>query len=108
MKNLKKHKISAYESTNQLVSDACHLLDCDNIVDAYNHPEFNEVRDIVAEYSDYSPATIKIRFKVVIDLINGKYYEKIAQPTTQYLKGWVESDLITDAQIAICEATIAA
>ena len=108
MKNLKRKRIAASVSTNLMVSDACHLIDCDNIVDAYNHPEFKEVCAIVGECLNYKPNTVKLRFQVIVDLINGKYYEKIAQPTGAYLKGWVETAYITDAQIAACEEVIAA
>ena len=99
----------ADQSTLMLAKDMQTLMGLDNALDIWNHPEFEEASEVVASYSRYEASTIELRFRRVVELITKKkLYASVEQQTSQYLKGLTSADLLTDEQISICEATIAA
>jgi len=97
---------SAAETTRLIAEDMAILLDTTNISDMAAHPEFKEAQSIVAEYRHKSVKTVEIRFKTVLSLLKGQYYESIAQPTAQYLTGMIKGSHLNDDQIATCIASI--
>ena len=104
----KKLQRSAAQTTQLIAEDMAILLETTNIVDMQSHPEFKEAQAIVAEYRHKSVKTVEIRFNTVLNLLRGKFYESIAQPTGQYLTGMVKGGHVTPEQIAVCLESICA
>jgi hypothetical protein len=105
--NIKQLQRSAAQTTALILEDLEILLDTKNPEEIWNHPEKKEAFRIVADYRHRSPATVKIRVQTLVDMINGKAYESIAPAATQYLKGALNLNALTDEQSEKAFASLA-